>query len=185
LSKNPNQPAVSGDGRYVYAPIFSSDHVEVIDTRERSVTARIRVGSHPHNTITSADGRRIYATAALQNQIVVIDVATQRVVSVIPCGDQVRPIAVNRDESRLYVQFSGLHGFAIADLTSRDESSPFLGRIVHKVLHPPYPEGSIPPVPNTYAHGLALSPDEKFLGSVSAVADHVAFFDVQDHKLKE
>lgn len=183
VSEKPNQLSVSGDGRYVYVPIFSSDHVEVIDTETKSVFARIRVGSHPHNTFANSDGKRIYATAALQNHVVVIDVATQKVVSVIPCGDQVRPITVTRDEKRMYVQFSGLHGFAVADLTYRDEAGPFVGRIVEKIHHPPIPDGAKTPVHNTLAHGIALSPDDKYLGSVSTVADHVAFFSVPDHKL--
>ncbi|HUE81524.1 MAG TPA: beta-propeller fold lactonase family protein [Pyrinomonadaceae bacterium] len=183
VSPRPNLPSVSGDGRYVYVPIFSSDHVEVIDTQKQSVVAKIRVGSHPHNTIANSDGKRIYATAALQNQVVVIDVATQKITEIIPCGDQVRPIAVTRDEKRMYVQFSGLHGVAIADLTHRDEADPFIGKIVETIHHPALAEGVKPAVHNTLSHGLALSPDEKYLGSVSVVADHVAFFSVPDHKL--
>jgi YVTN family beta-propeller protein len=183
VSEKPNLPSVSGDGRYVYVPIFSSDHVEVIDTEKQSVVAKIRVGSHPHNTIASADGKRIYATAALQNHVVVIDVATQKILSIILCGDQVRPIAVTRDEKRMYVQFSGFHGFAIVDLTQRDEAGPFIGRMVERISHSPLPEGVKPAVHNTFTHGLALSPDDKYLGSVSVVADHVAFFGVPDHKL--
>lgn len=184
VSERPNLPSVSGDGRFVYVPIFSSDHVEVIDTEKQAVVHRIRVGARPHNTITSADGKSIYATAALQNQVVVIDVATQKIVSTILCGDQVRPIAITRDEKRMYVQFSGLHGFAIADLTHRNDNDPFLGKMVQTIHHqPPLAEGVKPAVHNTFAHGLALSPDESYLGSVSVVADHVAFFSVPDHKL--
>lgn len=183
VSPKPNLPSVSGDGRYVYVPIFSSDHVEVVDTQKQAVVAKIRVGSHPHNTIANSDGKRIYVTAALQNQVVVIDVATQKITAIIPCGDQVRPIAVTRDEKRMYVQFSGLHGVAIADLTHRDKGDPFLGRIVETIHHPALAEGVKPAVHNTLSHGLALSPDEKYLGSVSVVADHVAFFSVPDHKL--
>lgn len=183
VSEKPNLPSVSGDGRYVYVPIFSSDHVEVVDTAKQSVIAKIRVGARPHNTFTSADGKRIYVTAALQNQVVVIDVATQRIISIIPCGDQVRPIAVTRDEKTMYVQFSGLDGFAIADLTHRNEGDPFLGRMVETIRHPPLAEGIEPAKHNTLAHGLALSPDEKYLASVSVVGEHVSFYSVPDNKL--
>jgi YVTN family beta-propeller protein len=70
----------------------------------------------------------------------------------------------------MYVQLSRLHGFEVVDLSK--------GKVLRRVELPALPAGTKLPefFPNTYNHGLALSPDEKLLFAAGSAGNYVCVF---------
>ncbi len=167
----PHHLAISNDGNLLYVPIFSSNHLEVLDTRRRSVVRKVPVGYGPHGTFISANGRRVYAGTIHQQHITVFDATTFDVVKTIPMGEGVRPFAITRDESRMYVQLSRMHGFVVVDLES--------DKIVRRVELPDVERVSMPDRwPYTVNHGIGLSPNGRYLFAAATRSALVAVYSV-------
>src|SRR5438105_14759972 len=59
IGPEPNQLAVTPDGKFAYVPV-SDGFYEVVDVARASVIERIFTGGRPHNTLCSASGDRMY-----------------------------------------------------------------------------------------------------------------------------
>jgi YVTN family beta-propeller protein len=118
----------------------------------------------------SPDGKRLYVGSMFWDMLLVIDLKTGRPVKSVAFADAVRPFAFTRDEKRMYVQLSRLHGFEVVDLGR--------AKVVRRVDLPALPPGTkLPQVfPNTYNHGLALTPDEKLLFAAGSAGDYVCVY---------
>jgi YVTN family beta-propeller protein len=160
---------VSADGTRLFVPIFSSNHIEVLDTQRRSLLAKVPVGYGPHGTFLSANGKSVYAGTIHQQQITVFDAATHKVLKTIPMTEGVRPFAISKDETRLYAQLSRLHGFVVVDLAT--------DKIVRTVELPDRDKVPTPGQwPYTVNHGLGLTPDEKLLFAAATRSDFIAVY---------
>ncbi len=172
----PHHMSLSADERFLYAPIFNDQFLEVIDTGLRKVVARVEVGYGPHGTFLSPDGKRLYVGGLLGHQIAVVEVGTHKVVKKIQFPNGVRPFAISPDEKRLYVQLSRLHGFVVVDL--RDD------RIAQTVHLPTFgkdiPTSAYAEFPHTVNHGMALTGDGKYLFVAATLSDFVAVYSLPD-----
>ena len=176
VSGEPHHLALSDDGEQLFVPIFSSNHVEVLNTRRRAVVDKIPVGYGPHGTFLSPNGKNVYSGTIHQQQITVFDAATHKPIKVIPMSEGVRPFAIAKDESRLYAQLSRLHGFVVVDLTTN--------KIIRTVELPDRDKVAMPGSwPYTVNHGLALSPDEKLLVAAATRSDFVAIYSLPELEL--
>jgi len=118
------------------------------------VVKRLPAGRFQHNAYTSADGSRVYVTSMGDNLITVIDPVSQEILRKVPMGGEPRPVALTDDGSVAYVALSGLLGFVVWDLKS-DDVSPGVDL--------PIPDGTPPPLLDTYTHGLLLTPNQREL----------------------
>ncbi|CAD5372146.1 40-residue YVTN family beta-propeller repeat protein [Rubrivivax sp. A210] len=73
LGQAPAGVAVHDNGRLVFVAERDDDSVAVIDTRERRVRARVRVGSHPFALLHDAARERLYALNVQSNDVSVVD----------------------------------------------------------------------------------------------------------------
>jgi YVTN family beta-propeller protein len=173
----PNHLALSADDRRLYVPLYDRMWIEVVDTEKHEVVDRIPAAMGSHGMRLSPDGRRLYVGSMFMDVLLVIDLETKRPVKRIPFKDAVRPFTFTRDETRLYVQLSRLHGFQVVDLKT--------GKIIRQVDLPTLPEGTELPAfyPHTYNHGLALTPDEKYLLAAGSAGNYVCVYSQPDLSL--
>jgi YVTN family beta-propeller protein len=166
----PQHLALTPDGRRLYVPLYDRLRIDVVDTDKHAVVGRLPAAPGSHGMKLTPDGRRLYVGSMFMDLLLVLDLETGRIVKRVPFKDAVRPFAFTRDEKRMYVQLSRLHGFEVVDLGKE--------RVVQRVHLPELPAGTKLPefFPNTYNHGLALSPDEKLLFAAGSVADYVCVY---------
>ncbi len=99
----PQELALTPDGRTLLSANTGSNTVSVIDAGSRFEVTRIPVGNGPRSVAIEATGRRAFAFNALSNTISVLDIPTRSVIATI--GVDSGPVrgAFNRRGDRLYV----------------------------------------------------------------------------------
>lgn len=100
---DPEQVAVSPDGRRLYVASEDTGQLVVIDAGSGGVIGRVAVGDEPEGVQASADGKRVYITAEADNAIVAIDAATLKILARIPVGERPRSTLFSADSKRAYV----------------------------------------------------------------------------------
>jgi YVTN family beta-propeller protein len=166
----PQHLALSLDDSRLYVPLYDRMWIDVVDTGKHEVIDRLPAAMGSHGMKLSPDGRRLYVGSMFMDVLLVIDLKTGGPVKRISFKDAVRPFAFTRDEKWMYVQLSRLHGFEVVDLEK--------GKVVRRVALPLLPNGTKLPefFPNTYNHGLALSPDEKLLFAAGSAGNYVCVY---------
>ncbi len=128
---NGHEVIVSGDGRFAYVPIYGNSGVgrpgtdgstiDVIDLRERKLTATIDLGKplRPHRAEFGPDGL-LYVTAELANAVDVIDPSTRKVLAEIPTGQpESHMLVLSPDGRRGYTANVGAGSVSVVDLAKR------------------------------------------------------------------
>ncbi len=174
----PQHLALSADGHRLYVPLYDRMWIDVLDTDKHAVVGRLPAALGSHGMKLSPDGRRLYVGSMFMDVLLVIDLKTGLPAKRIPFKDAVRPFAFTRDEKWMYVQLSRLHGFEVVDLEK--------GKVVRRVNLPDLPAGTKLPeyFPNTYNHGLAMTPDEKLLFASGSVGNYVCVYSRPDLQLQ-
>jgi YVTN family beta-propeller protein len=176
LDTRPNNVAITADGRRVYVCIRGESWVDIVDTASLEKVKSVPVGRGPHNIYRTPDGAHMIATSMDDNKLTVINVKTETPEFEIPLGGVPRPLVIDAraDGSidRLFVQLSNLHGFAIVDYQQR--------KVVRKVLLPDAPAGARPLIPETFSHGIGISPDHGTLWVTSLLDNSVSVFRLPD-----
>jgi len=176
---SPHHLAVSPDGRRLYVPLHDRHYLLVIDTRTGEILDRWWAVIGFHGAQVSADGSRLYLGNMITDTLWAYDTSTGTVAARYNFGDGVRPIAFGPEERRVYVQLSRLHGFQVLDLAS--------GEIARTVRLPELPADLALPrnFPHTYNHGIARTPDARYLLAAGSLTDYVAVFSYPDLVLVE
>ena len=167
----PDHFTLSPDGRILYLAILNEYTAVAIDIEKRTIIGRIPTSSEPHVMHLSPDGRRVYIGCLTGNQITIADARTFKVLRTIQFENGVRPFVLTPDEKKLYVQLSELHGFIEFDLEADR---------ISKMIPLPNPD-NIPAqqaYPHTAHHGLALSPDNRFLTAVATVEGYTGILSI-------
>jgi DNA-binding beta-propeller fold protein YncE len=165
---------ISLDDRYLYIALFDMYFVLRFDTRTQESTYIPVNFIGGHGVRLSKDGKRLYAGSMTYSEIDVVDLATEKVIQRIYFRDQVRPFDITGDGRTAYVQNSWLHGFHVVDLIQN--------RIL-KTIALPTLGGDVPvPVewPNTFDHGMVLTPDEKHLIAVATTGGYASIYSVPE-----
>ncbi|MFB3069996.1 MAG: YncE family protein [Gemmatimonadales bacterium] len=169
----PDHMALSMDGKILYLAISNEYMVVVINLEKREIIGQIPTGPQPHCVHLSPDGSRIYIGSLVGDEMVIADAKTFEVLRAIQFENGVRPFVLTPDEKKAYIQISKLHGFVELDLET--------DRISKTVLLPnPDNVPAQKAYPHTAHHGLALSPDYRFLTAVATVEGYTAILSVPD-----
>ena len=172
IGKRPNNLAITEDGRRVYVCIREESWVDIVDTNSLEKEKSVPVGKNPHNVYRTPDGKHMIATSMGDNKLTVISTATEQPEFSIPVGGVPRPVTIDAGPdgriNRLFVQLSNLHGFAVVDYNSRV--------VVDKVMLPDAPAGAQPLIPNTFSHGMGITPDHKTLWVCSLLDNSVTVY---------
>jgi YVTN family beta-propeller protein len=171
LGTDPNQLALTRDGRFAFVPLRGEDAIAVVQIDPLKLVKKIPVPKGPHDAYTSADGSRIIVGAQYGSAIIVIDTATQSLLYNLPTADGVRPLALTRDGRTVYAALSNLLGFVVADVEKGVTRRVELGTL---------PDGLPRPYLDTFTHALYLTPDEKELWVTDCINDLVRIVRVSD-----
>lgn len=157
---NPHGIALSPDGRFVYAACVNGGAVAIIDTQTQLLAGQIALpaGAHPYSVALSSDGRYLYAPDNFAARLFTIDTTTRQVVSETPIGLRAALMARSSDGSTLYVTNGASGTVSVLDL-SADPARPYVRATVAV--------GSFP-------HGLALTPDGRFLIVANNLGDSLS-----------
>jgi YVTN family beta-propeller protein len=153
LTGKPNECAVTPDGKYVVVPIRDGNSVDIVDVAQQKIVKILPIHV-PHNAFDAGSNRFVFVSSMDDHEIDVIDLSKMEYSAHIPVGGRPRPYVVVPDEHKMYVAVSYLHGFEVVDIPSR--------RVVQRVEIPARnPHATLGPfeTPDTFTHGLAVSPD--------------------------
>jgi YVTN family beta-propeller protein len=174
----PNECAVTPNGRYVTVPIRDGNSVVIVDANQQKIV-RVLPVKDPHNSVNIGSNRYSYVSSMGSNEIDVIDFHKLDYSAHVPVGGRPRPFVVSKDGRTLYVAVSNLHGFNIVDIPTR--------KLVQKVdlpsQHPGPPRPRQYETPDTYTHGLALTPDETEIWVTSLLDDCIYIYDLRTRKV--
>ena len=178
LSGHPNNIAITPDGRKVYVAIAQAPGaVEVIDTETNETTAVISVHGGVHNVYVTPDGKHAVAGMVGARNLTVIDTQTDMPVWTTYFDLGIRPMAfeANPDGStrRIYAQLSGFNGFGVVDFVTRKE--------VDRIAYPEVPpDKRTPGHGGNTAHGIGVTPDNRYLVANSSLNSSVYVYSLPD-----
>jgi YVTN family beta-propeller protein len=174
LPGKPNECAVTPDGHYVTVPIRDGDSVAIVDLNEQKIVKVLPI-KEPHNSVNIGSNRYMFVSSMGSHEIDVIDLEKMDYSAHIPVGGRPRPFVISKDGRTMYVAVSYLHGFNIVDIAEK--------KVVVKVEMPSEHPGPPRPrefeSPDTYTHGLALTPDENEIWVTSLLDDCIYIYDLK------
>lgn len=100
---DPEQLAVSGDGKRLFVASEDTGKGVVMDASDGRVMASMPVGGEPEGVTLSPGGRFVYMTSEEDHQVSVIDTATNRVIATIEVGERPRFTEFSDDGRTAYV----------------------------------------------------------------------------------
>ena len=174
LGIDPNQMALTRDGRFAYVPMRGEDAVAIVQLEPLALVKKIPMDKGPHDAYTGAGGRRIFVGAQFGRSIGVFDPDSQSLVHQIPTGDGVRPMQPTRDGTLLYAALSNLLGFVVVD--------PWKGVVTRRVELGTLPEGVPAPYLETWTHALQLVDADRELWVTDCINDLVRVVRTADLK---
>lgn len=169
-----DSPALTPDGRTLYVPTGETSPGDIwwiVDALTGEVTGELHGGTSPHNTIVSPDGSRVYLGPRNGRYLVVASTRTNRVIRRIgPLRSGVRPFTVNGPQTVAYTTATGFLGFQASSIRT--------GRVLYTVPIRGFSWSPATFAPTAPSHGIALSPDSRWLWVVDAPNSYVHLFDV-------
>lgn len=100
---DPEQLAVSRDGKLLFVASEDTGRGIVMDAADGRVIASMEVGGEPEGVTISPDGRFVYMTSEEDHRVAIIDTATHRVVASIEVGLRPRFTEFSDDGRTAYV----------------------------------------------------------------------------------
>lgn len=163
---DPEQLAVSADGRKLYIASEDTGQAVVMDAETGAQLATMEVGGEPEGVTLSPDGRWVYMTSEEDHQIAVIDTQTDKVVATLNVGLRPRFTEFSDDGALAFISAENDGTVTVADARN------------HRVLHTWKLEGGdmIRPV------GMTVSHDGKLLYTVTGRGKQLVAIDVATGK---
>jgi YVTN family beta-propeller protein len=163
---DPEQLAVSGDGKRLYIASEDTGRAIILDAVTGKTIASLAVGGEPEGVTLSPDGKFVYMTSEEDHQIAVIDTATNKVVSTFEVGLRPRFTEFSDDGAMAFI--SGENDGTITVANAR----------THKVLRKIKLPGEM-----TRPVGMAISHDGKKLYTVTGRGKNLLSVDIASGKV--
>lgn len=154
---NPHGIALAPDGRFIYVACVNGGAIAIIDTQTELLAGQITLptGAHPYSVALSRDGRYLYAPDNFAARLFTIDTTTRQVVSETPIGLRAALMARSSDGATLYVTNGASGTVSVLDLAA----------------DPAHPRVRATVAVGRYPHGLALTPDGRYLVVANNLGD--------------
>jgi YVTN family beta-propeller protein len=181
LIGRPNNIAATPDGRKVYVAIAESPGaLQVLDTESEEIMATISVHGGVHNTYVTPDGKYAIAGMVGGRNITVVDTETDFPVWTTYSDLGIRPMTFDTNEDgstkHIYAQLSNLNGFGVLDFETR--------KWVNRIEYPEVPaDERTPGHGGNTAHGIGVTPDNKYLVANSSLNSSVYVYSLPDLEL--
>ena len=181
LMGRPNNIDITPDGRKVYVAIAQSPGaLQVVDTSTNEISATVSVHGGVHNTYVTPDGKYAVAGMIGARNITVVDTATDMPVWTTYFDLGIRPMTFDTHPDgstrHIYAQLSNYNGFGVVDFQTRKE--------VRRIEYPSVPEGQqTPGHGGNTAHGIGVTPDNRYLVANSSLNGSVYVYTVPDLEL--
>lgn len=173
-----DSPAISPNGTKLYQPAgeaqTSNNSWYVVDEKTGNDIGSINGPSAPHNTIVSLNGQHVYMGGRQGAYLEIADVSSNLVTKKIgPLqSGTVRPFTITGKETFAYTTATGFLGFQVSDINAQ--------KVLYTVdltkLGFPFNPSGFPAT--TPSHGIAMSPDEKYVAVIDVANAYVHIFDV-------
>jgi PQQ-dependent catabolism-associated beta-propeller protein len=118
VGSDPEQLAVSRDGKRLYASNEDAGTASVTDIETGRLIATLVVGIEPEGVTISPDGRWVYVTAETSNTVSVIDAQANRVAATFMVGSRPRDAAFSPDGTRAFVTTEMGRTLSVIDTSS-------------------------------------------------------------------
>jgi YVTN family beta-propeller protein len=177
LPGQPNECAVTSDGRFLAVPLLAPANAVVIyDLTTRALVKTLPIRK-PHNCFVPEGGSNtaIWCEERDLYRINRIDLKTLEYTDFVNVGGDPRPFIVMPDEKTIYTALSGLQGVATIDLVHKTMTELALPRM-------PLMNCKVEPA-NTPTHGIALTVDRRKLWITSVSGSGVYIYDLASGKL--
>jgi YVTN family beta-propeller protein len=201
---DPEQLAISADGRRVYVASEDAGKAIVLSTQQGTRLAELDVGGEPEGTALSPDGRFIYMSSEADHRVSVIDARSNQVIAKVEVGLRPRAIAFSHDGQRAYVSGEADGSVTVVDaihhtpiqtfhfdnkaarpmgiVAAADGRHIFVatgrgGTIARVDVERMQLDGDIEVGPRPW--GLAISPDGRMLASANGPSNDVSLIDVE------
>lgn len=159
---DPEQIALSSDGKTLFATNEDTSQVSAIDVADGHVIGTVKVGEEPEGVNLRPDGKVIYVTSEADSTVSVIDVASLKLLKTLDVGPRPRSTAFLPDNTRAYVPSENGSAMTMIDAQKHRvlKMIPLKGELVRPM-------------------GTAVSPDGKFLYTTIGRGKKVIFIDTK------
>ncbi len=159
----PHGITISPDGRWIYVACVSGGAIAVIDATSARLAGTIALpaAARPYGVALSRDGRYLYAPDSFAAHLFVVDTATRQVIDEVPIGLRAALATRSADGATLYVTNGESGTVSVLDL-SANSAHPRVRATVRV---------------GTFPHGLALTPDGRYLVVANNLSDDVSVID--------
>jgi YVTN family beta-propeller protein len=164
---DPEQLAVSADGRKLYIASEDTGRAIVLEATSGKQLASLPVGGEPEGVTLSPDGKFVYMSSEEDHQIAVIDTQADRVVATFSVGERPRFTEFSDDGRFAFVSSENDGIITVADAKT------------HKVLRQIKLTGGL----LTRPVGMSLSHDGKLLYTVTGRGKNLLSIDVATGKV--
>jgi YVTN family beta-propeller protein len=165
----PHGIVLSPDGQFVYASCYGAHAVAVINVATETLvhTVDLPLASQPYGIGISADGHYVYASDNLTGRLLIINTANATYAGSVPIGLHPALIARSPNGKLLYVANGASRSVSVLDIAS-DPAHP---KVVATVQVQGYP------------HGLAVTPDGRYVVVAETLGDTLSVIDTATNKV--
>src|SRR5450759_1842331 len=122
---SPFNMAISKDGSKLYVVAQEANELLVVDSKNRTVINKIKVGEYPHTVILDDAGKMAYVSNQWSDNISVIDLTASKVIDTLKTGNGPAGLSLSSDGKFLYVVNSFSSGISVIDLKTKEEKKRF------------------------------------------------------------
>ncbi|HTE40463.1 MAG TPA: beta-propeller fold lactonase family protein [Steroidobacteraceae bacterium] len=163
---DPEQLALSADGKRLYIASEDTGMLRVIEVGTERVLVTMPVGEEPEGVTISPDGRFIYVTSEEDAQVSVVSTETNRLIKQIKVGARPRFTVFSSNGARAYISGESDASVSVVDTKTL------------AVVHTLKLAGE-----NVRPMGLVLSPDDKTLFVATGRGGTLTAIDTQTYKI--
>ncbi len=116
---DPEQAAISPDGKTIYVASEDTGKVLVMDAQTGTILGSADVGGEPEGVRVSPDGRFVLVTAEAANSVALIDAATHEILASIPAGLRPRDVVFSPDSKYAFVSGEADASVALIGIAAR------------------------------------------------------------------